>query len=208
MQKVLRAKGAKSHLHGWKLGLYACETGLKWCKRLLGELCSLGRKDLLLPLLTTFRTFLLATLSQATWRARVERRTKLKLVSQNPSSFFEQKTLPALHSHCTSPPILLSLSLSLCLFLSCLCDTLCVPHIVCYVSHRLTLKGVFWLAAWMGSHCLQERLPSTRWHAVASFRETLCESGRWIDALKKRGRVLKKRGRVLKKRGRFLRRGV
>ena len=30
------------------------------------------------------------------------------------------------------------------------------------------------------------------------FRETLCESGRWIDALKKRG-VLKKRGRVLKK---------
>ena len=39
-------------------------------------------------------------------------------------------------------------------------------------------------------------------------RETLCESGRWIDALKKRGRVLKKRGRVLKKRGRFLRRGV
>ena len=41
-----------------------------------------------------------------------------------------------------------------------------------------------------------------------TFRETLCESGRWIDALKKRGRVLKKRGRVLKKRGRFLRRGV
>ena len=40
------------------------------------------------------------------------------------------------------------------------------------------------------------------------FRETLCESGRWIDALKKRGRLLKKRGRVLKKRGRFLRRGV
>ena len=39
-------------------------------------------------------------------------------------------------------------------------------------------------------------------------RETLCESGRWVDALKKRGRVLKKRGRVLKKKGRFLRRGV
>ena len=36
------------------------------------------------------------------------------------------------------------------------------------------------------------------------FRETLCESGRWIDALKKGGRVLKKRGRVLKKRGRVL----
>ena len=34
--------------------------------------------------------------------------------------------------------------------------------------------------------------------------ETLCESGRWIDVLKKGGRVLKKRGRVLKKRGRVL----
>ena len=41
----------------------------------------------------------------------------------------------------------------------------------------------------------------------APLRETLCESGRCIDALKKRRRVLKKRGRVLKKRGRFLRRG-
>ena len=40
------------------------------------------------------------------------------------------------------------------------------------------------------------------------LRETLCESGRWIDALKKRGRVLKKRGRVLKKRRRFLRRAI
>ena len=36
------------------------------------------------------------------------------------------------------------------------------------------------------------------------IRETLCESGRWIGALKKRGRVLKKRGKVLKKRGRVL----
>ena len=33
---------------------------------------------------------------------------------------------------------------------------------------------------------------------------TLCESGRWIDALKKGGRVLKKKGRVLKKWGRVL----
>ena len=32
----------------------------------------------------------------------------------------------------------------------------------------------------------------------------LRESGRCIDALKKRGKVLKKRGRVLKKRGRVL----
>ena len=36
------------------------------------------------------------------------------------------------------------------------------------------------------------------------LRETLCESGSWIDALKKRGRALKKRGRFLKKRGRVL----
>ena len=34
--------------------------------------------------------------------------------------------------------------------------------------------------------------------------ETLCESGRCIDAFKKRRRVLKKRGRVLQKRGRVL----
>ena len=33
------------------------------------------------------------------------------------------------------------------------------------------------------------------------LRETLCESGRCIDALKMRRRVLKKRGRVPKKRG-------
>ena len=35
-------------------------------------------------------------------------------------------------------------------------------------------------------------------------RESLCESGRCIDALKKRGRALKKTGRVLKKSGRVL----
>ena len=35
---------------------------------------------------------------------------------------------------------------------------------------------------------------------ILLLRETLCESGRWIDALKKTWRVLKKRGRVLKKR--------
>ena len=40
------------------------------------------------------------------------------------------------------------------------------------------------------------------------LRETLCESGRWIDALEERGMVLKKRGRVLKKRGSFLRSSV
>ena len=46
---------------------------------------------------------------------------------------------------------------------------------------------------------------------MLSITETLCESGRCIDVLKKgrkvlrkSGRVLKKRGRVLKKRGRVL----
>ena len=39
---------------------------------------------------------------------------------------------------------------------------------------------------------------------VTSVRETLCESGRCIDALKKRRNVLKKRGNVLKKKGRVL----
>ena len=37
---------------------------------------------------------------------------------------------------------------------------------------------------------------------MANVRETLCESGRCIDALEKRRKVIKKRGRVLKKRGR------
>ena len=60
-------------------------------------------------------------------------------------------------------------------------------------------------------HKKKERRPRyTRpFFAPALFiRGTLCVSGRWIDALKERGRVLKKRGRVLKKRGRFLRSGV
>ena len=40
--------------------------------------------------------------------------------------------------------------------------------------------------------------------AQSSIGETLCESGRCIDGLKKRRRVPKKRGRVPKKRGRSL----
>ena len=35
----------------------------------------------------------------------------------------------------------------------------------------------------------------------AILREIQCESGRWIDAPKKRGRVLKKRGRFLRRGG-------
>ena len=55
---------------------------------------------------------------------------------------------------------------------------------------------------------VQEGSNGTEIQTMEEKALTLCESGRWIDALKKRGRVLKKRGRVLKKRGRFLRRGV
>ena len=42
---------------------------------------------------------------------------------------------------------------------------------------------------------------------VLDLKGTLWESGRCIDTLKKRRRVLKKRGRVPKKRERFLRKG-
>ena len=58
------------------------------------------------------------------------------------------------------------------------------------------------------SHLREHRNILRELGSPSNFRETLCESGRWVDALKKRGRVLKKRGRVLKKKGRFLRRGV
>ena len=43
--------------------------------------------------------------------------------------------------------------------------------------------------------------------SLVSVRETLCKSGRRIDALKKRRRVLKKRRRVLKKREAVFSRG-
>ena len=57
------------------------------------------------------------------------------------------------------------------------------------------LLNLLWKKA-RAAHCLS-MLSQSR-------QDTLCESGRCIDALKKRGRVLKKRGRVLKKRGRVL----
>ena len=75
--------------------------------------------------------------------------------------------------------------------------------------------GVGWaLAKELASRCtlVCQNYPLANYPLVSPgflrLRETLCESGRWINALKKRGRVLKKRGRVLKKRGRFLRSGV
>ena len=70
------------------------------------------------------------------------------------------------------------------------------------------LLGSFWIghhisAPWWFNIASSLRHP-TALRGVARIRETLCESGRCIDALKKRRRVLKKRGRVLKKRGRVL----
>ena len=50
-------QGAKVFLHWCKQGLHRCKTGFGWCKRLLGDLCSLGPKHLLHPLLTTFGKF-------------------------------------------------------------------------------------------------------------------------------------------------------
>ena len=56
MQEVFWAKGTKVLLHWCKRELHRCKTGLR-CKRLLGDLCSLGPKHLLHPLLTTLGTF-------------------------------------------------------------------------------------------------------------------------------------------------------
>ena len=55
--KGLLDPGSKVRLHWRKRGLHRCKTGFGWCKRLLGDLCSLGPKHLLHPLLTTLGTF-------------------------------------------------------------------------------------------------------------------------------------------------------
>ena len=55
--KGLLDPGSKVRLHWCKRGLHRCKTGFGWCKRLLGDLCSLGPKHLLHPLLTTLGTF-------------------------------------------------------------------------------------------------------------------------------------------------------
>ena len=39
------------------MGLHWCKTGSGWCKRLSGDLCAMGPKHLLHPLLTTFWKF-------------------------------------------------------------------------------------------------------------------------------------------------------
>ena len=55
--KRLLDPGSKVLLHWCKRELHRCKTGFRWCKRLLGDLCSLGPKHLLHPLLTTLGTF-------------------------------------------------------------------------------------------------------------------------------------------------------
>ena len=55
-KKVFWTQSAKVFLHWCKRELHRCKTGFR-CKRLLGDLCSLGPKHLLHPLLTTLSTF-------------------------------------------------------------------------------------------------------------------------------------------------------
>ena len=50
-------RSLKSLLHHPKLPLHRCKMGFGWCKRLFGDLCSLGPKDLLHPPLSTFGNF-------------------------------------------------------------------------------------------------------------------------------------------------------
>ena len=57
VQKVFWTQGAKVLLLWCKRELHRCKTGFRWCKRLLGDLCSLGPKHLLHPLLTILGTF-------------------------------------------------------------------------------------------------------------------------------------------------------
>ena len=61
VQKVFWTQGAKNLLHWSKIGLHWCKTGFGRCKRPLGDRCSLGPKDLLHPLVTTFGNFLFST---------------------------------------------------------------------------------------------------------------------------------------------------
>ena len=44
MQKAYWANGAKRFLYWRKLALRRCKASLEWCKRLLGDLCSLGSR--------------------------------------------------------------------------------------------------------------------------------------------------------------------
>ena len=53
-KSVFGPRAPNSSCTGAKKGLHRCKTGFGWCKRLLGDLCSLAPKHLLHPLLTTF----------------------------------------------------------------------------------------------------------------------------------------------------------
>ena len=54
---LLNFEGAKSCCTGATWGCTGARQGCTWCKRLLGDLCAVGSKDLLHPLLTTFGDF-------------------------------------------------------------------------------------------------------------------------------------------------------
>ena len=58
MQQVFWTQRAKRLLHRCNPILHRCKRGFGWRKRLLGDFCSLGPKDLLHPLLTNFGDFL------------------------------------------------------------------------------------------------------------------------------------------------------
>ena len=47
-------RSPKSLLHRCNPILHRCKSSFRWCKRLFGDLCSLGPKDLLHPPLSTF----------------------------------------------------------------------------------------------------------------------------------------------------------
>ena len=60
MQQVFWTQRAKRLLHRCNPISHRCKRGFGWCKRLLGDFCSLGPKDLLHPPLATFGDFLVS----------------------------------------------------------------------------------------------------------------------------------------------------
>ena len=74
--KVFWTQGANCLLHWSNIGLHQCKTGFGRWKRLLADPCSLGRKDLLHPLVTTFETFLFSAASRRWLGLQCKPRTK------------------------------------------------------------------------------------------------------------------------------------
>ena len=64
-------------MHRCRLGLHRCKTVFRWCKRLLGDLCSLSPKRPFSPSSNYFWVFLIfEPLSQAVWFPVLERKDK------------------------------------------------------------------------------------------------------------------------------------